>query len=284
MVERLKQAIEKARQARAEGSVPATPTGPSQAGQASRAIADQGENLWDTLPLFTPDPERLKASRIVSAENGSTGRLAFDVLRTRVLRPCLDNGWTRIAVTSPTKGCGKSLVSLNLAFSIARNPDLRLVLADVDLRSPSMAKLLGVSLESELSDYLTGEAALEKTVQRVTPRLAVMGNHSPVRDSTELILAQTTGHTLAEARRRLRPTVMLFDLPPLLGCDDAQAFLPHVDAVLLVIGGGMTTAQDINDCERLLEGGPHYLGVILNRAEDVDSDDYYAGYEKAEPA
>jgi Mrp family chromosome partitioning ATPase len=278
MVERLKQAIEKAREARSQLGAPENLPDRRVVDRVDQTVPTDIADLWTTLPLREPDPQRLKAGRIVSADSTGPGRAAFDLLRTRVLKPCLDNRWTSIAVTSPTKGCGKSVVSSNLAFSIARNPDMRTMLLDVDLRAPSLATTLGTELDASLADYLQDKADLAKAAHRIMPNLVLMANNVPVLDSAEFMLAQSTHHKLAQARRDLRPTIMIFDLPPMLGCDDAQAFLPNVDAVLLVIGGGATTASNITACERMLENGPHLLGMVLNRAEDADTDDYYDTY------
>ena len=45
-------------------------------------------------------------------------------------------GWKRLAVTSPGPGCGKSTVTMNLAFALARQPDIRTLVIDLDLRRP----------------------------------------------------------------------------------------------------------------------------------------------------
>ena len=43
-----------------------------------------------------------------------------------------------------------------------------------------------------------------------------------------------------ELKSRYRDRVIIYDLPPLLSSPDAMAFLPQVEAVLLVIAEGMT--------------------------------------------
>lgn len=80
---------------------------------------------------------------------------------------------------------------------------------------------------------------------------------------------------LNSLQETLNPDVMLYDLPPTLACDDVLAFLPRVDGVLLVAGGGITSAEDVRRCERLFEGQAPLLGVILNKTEDPVSEPYY---------
>ena len=51
--------------------------------------------------------------------------------------------------------------------------------------------------------------------------------------------------------------------------DDVIGFLPQLDCVLLVVGGGVTKASEVTECERLLADQTHLLGVLLNKAEGV---------------
>jgi MinD-like ATPase involved in chromosome partitioning or flagellar assembly len=283
MVERLKEAIEKARQARAlqaaQGEAqPGGQTGAQSGtppGEGGRAAISRLPDLWDAIPAVAVDPGRLARERIAAAERSDPVHATFDVLRTRLLKLCAEAGWTRIAVTSPTKGCGKSLVSLNLAYSLARNTDLRTVLVDLDLRAPSLAQTLGLTPPHEIGDYLAGRAALEDTAVRIAPGLVAVLGRRRVPDSAELLLSQQGLRAAGAIGQLLQPTVMLFDLPPMLGIDDVQATLPLVDAVLLVAGGGTTTAAELAECEQLLEKGPPLAGVVLNRAETSESEVYY---------
>lgn len=67
-------------------------------------------------------------------------------------------------------------------------------------------------------------------------------------------------------RAAIRPEVVLYDLPGMLTYDDATAFLPQLDAVLLVSDGSQTMGRELKECERLMDGKVPLLGVLLNRA------------------
>lgn len=278
MVERLKEAIEKARQSRA-GAPAASDTGagtrPPGAGLPTVA-AD--EAAWGALPLEQTDPARLTAMRIVSAEKTGTAHMPFDVLRTRLLKVCRENRWSRIAVTSPTTGCGKTFVALNLAFSLARSGDVRTLLVDLDLRSPAVQRTLGLTREHGIADYLAGTASIEAVCLRLLPSLAVAPGRGPVRDSAEVLLAPAATAALRRLAGTLAPDIVLYDLPPMLACDDALAFAPNVDAVLMVARAGVTTAAELTESEQLLTDVAPVLGIVLNRAENVDAEPYEYAY------
>jgi Mrp family chromosome partitioning ATPase len=289
MVERLREAIEKARQARqaaaAQPGVP-SPAVPPQGGPAAppgipSAVAVQA---WDALPLAEPAGDSLLRSRIVSADRTNPAYLPFDILRTRLMKIARDRGWRRIAVTSPTKGCGKSFVALNLGFALSRGAGPRVMVLDLDMRAPTLAQSLGVDPGVGIAAFLGGRNGWQEACFRIAPRLAIIPSARPVANSAELLLSPSATEAINTVLARLDPALVIFDLPPLIGCDDALAFMPNADAVLIVTRAGLTTPDDLHTSERLLAGGPEILGVVLNGAEDEDADSYSAVYATAEEA
>jgi Mrp family chromosome partitioning ATPase len=230
---------------------------------------------WERLRTVALDRRRLARHRVITADRTDPAHVAFDVLRTRLLQTLKARGWRRLAITSPTQGCGKSFVAVNLAFSLARRASCRTVLMDMDLRIPSLAGLLGIRDPECLHTLLTGKRPVEAHLLRVRPNLAVGPNAAPVFDAAELLQEPAAAEALRALQRSLEPDVVLYDLPPMLTCDDVIAFLPHVDAVLLVVGGGITRAEDVRKCERLFAEQVPLLGVILNMADDPVLEPYY---------
>lgn len=83
-----------------------------------------------------------------------------------------------------------------------------------------------------------------------------------------------------KAWRRLRsafqPDVIIYDLPPMMMSDDAMAFLPHMDCMLLVAGAEKTSLDEVDTCERELSENTNLLGVVLNQCRYTsDSYGYY---------
>ena len=225
------------------------------------------EKVWDSLTAVRLDPAILAGNGLFPEPDGHTVTSQFDMLRTRLLQAMQERGWTRIAVTSPTHGCGKSLVAGNLALSLARVPSCRTVLLDLELRHPDLARLTGIQA-GPLREVLAGDQPLESHLRRVGSNLALALNGEPVANSAETLLAPQTAETLRAVADHLAPTIMVLDLPPALGSDDVISVLPQVDAVLLVADATRTTAEDIRSCERLFEGRTTLMGVILNRAQE----------------
>src|SRR6266436_2366622 len=80
------------------------------------------------------DVPYLRSQRIVAHDGKDLNSRHFDMLRTEVLRSMDLKGWKTLAVTSPTPACGKTLTAINLALSMARQPERQVLLADLYLR------------------------------------------------------------------------------------------------------------------------------------------------------
>jgi len=244
-------------------------------GQAIEAVAGRQmapyatEDLWPSLPIIRVSNAHLAKNRVISAMRKDPAHVAIDMLRTQMLKILKERGWKRVAITSPTEGCGKTFVASNLAISMARGESRRVVLMDMDLRKPSLASIFGVGNPPNMREYLSGLCLPEEFYLRVGQNLALGLNATPEPSSAELILESTTRDVLSEMQELFQPDVVLFDLPPALTHDDVAAILPHVDGVLLVVGGGITKAEEVLAVERMLGDETPLIAAILNKSEGV---------------
>ena len=226
-------------------------------------------DAWDDFEDVHLDVDHLTRRRILNGDQSQPAQAAFDVLRTKLLQTLKDRRWNRVAITSPTKGCGKTFVAANLALSLARRSGSRTVLLDMDLRSPSLADTLGISYPGTMRHFLSGKLRADEYLLRVSENLVVGLNDEIETEAADLLQNESTRETLEIMRHELEPDVILYDLPPALQNDDVLSFLPQVDGVLMVIGGGQTKAADVRKVEKLLGDQAPLLGVILNRDEGI---------------
>lgn len=255
-MERLQAAIEKARAARREGPA---------AGGASGAASPNGE-AWRALKSLAPDPRHLERGRIVSGIEGHRGGIGIDKLRTRLARRMQAEGWRRLAVTSPGPGCGKSTLALNLAFSLARRPEERVALCEMDLRHPSLAGLLGVrDAGRDFSRVLSGVSGFEAEGLRIGRNLALGLASAPRPDAAELLQGSSTPLALERIEATYATSYVLFDTPPVLLSDDTAGLLKHVDCALIVAAAGVTTMAEIDRCEREVAAQSDVVGIVLNK-------------------
>lgn len=239
------------------------------------------EAAWHSIDRFPLDPQRLAARNVITALREDPSHTRFDILRTRMLQALSENGWKRVAITSPTKDCGKTFTAANLAVSLSRHENCRTVLLDLDMRSPSLHKVFGVSDTGAIGDMLRGKISPEAHLQGFAPNTISAGSHVAIGFNgivepyaSELLQDPSTEAVLDEIEATFQPNVMLFDLPPALLNDDVIAMRPHVDALLIVAAGGMTRAKDIKETERRLGENMPLLGVVLNKAEHIETSEY----------
>ncbi len=225
------------------------------------------EIAWGNLAVLDPAPDTIFRNRIVTIDRSDPAHAPFDMMRTRVLQSLRQNSWTSIAITSPTASCGKSLVALNLAFSLAHQQDCRTLLVDLNLKQPQIGEMLGVETPASMEDFLKGDAPIHDVFLRYGDNLAVAPNHQPVQFSAELLQSLEAAKVLQDLRMRMGPDVILYDLPPMLSSDDVTAFLPNVDCAILVAAAEQSTFAEVDNCERYLSERTNMLGVVLNKCQ-----------------
>ena len=243
-----------------------------------RPVSASVEATWKALPLINIKPKLMKRNRIVALQGGHEG-VGVDMMRTRVLQQMRDNGWRRLAITSPTASCGKSTIALNLAMSLQRQSDLRTVLVELDLRRPALAKMLGIKEDLSFAHVLEGTRTFAENSMRHGSNLAVSTNLQPWRDAAELLGGTTVADTLADIEETYAPDVMIFDMPPMLVSDDMMAFARHVDCALLIAGAESSTVKEIDICETDLASQTNVMGVILNKCRYMGEGYGYGYYE-----
>src|SRR5689334_4799976 len=216
---------------------------------------------------------RLESRRIISYDVADQRSKSFDVLRTQVLQEMDRKHWQVLAVTSPTAGCGKTLTAVNLAMSIARQPERAALLVDMDLRKPQVARRLGISCENGLVGVLEGHSSLPAAMVRAQigrHEVLVLPAETMPTDSSEWMASRAMREVLATIKRDFRPWTVILDLPPMLMGDDVLAVLPIVDCALLVTAVGTTTVAEVEECNRFLQS-TNVVRVVVNKVPDWNS-------------
>lgn len=282
-MERIKLALEKARQG-AEGGGSSKPgTGLTRAPKTAplpNSDPPEGQNgplviAYSQTATVALNNEHLDAHHVVAQRKLHPASHAFDVLRTQVLHKMSENGWRTLAITSPSAQSGKTLVAINLAISISQLTDRTALLIDFDLRRPGVAATLGLHRSLSLNDVLQNGCGLpEALVHPDIDRLTVLPTNEPVANPSEVLASGRMAEIVQDLRDRYSDRTIVVDLPPVLAADDVMAILPRMDCVLLVIGNGVSTEKEIEiSMERLKKA--NLLGVVLNDDRSPSLDAYY---------
>lgn len=256
-MEKLQAAIEKARAQRQNTVRPAQPGG------AQRTASGESPS-WDALTPLEVKPAALRKKRVF-IETQTQESSYFDLLRTKVLQQCRENGWRRVVVTSPSKSCGKTTICANLAASFSRQADRRMVLIDLDMRRPELAKIMGHRAEHSFSDVLEGRVPFAEQAVRLGANVAISMNQAPAPNPSKLIMQDSTAAIIEQIEREYQPDIMIFDTPPALATDDTLAFLKNVDCALIAVAAEMTTTEQLDNCEKEIAENTNVMGVVLNK-------------------
>jgi exopolysaccharide/PEP-CTERM locus tyrosine autokinase len=184
-----------------------------------------------------------------------------------------------ILVTSALPGEGKTFTSLNLALSIVRDREMRVVLVDGDVAKPGLTPALGLEGAVGLIDVLENASA---DVSAATYRTDVDGlffvpagkwhEHSP-----EFFAGSRMPQVIEALSTRVGNGVIIVDSPPLLATNEAQAVTRYVGQVLLVVRADDTEQQGVLDAIALVDSSTP-VRAVLNRVEASMASRYYGHY------
>lgn len=235
------------------------------------------------LPVLARVPrERSRKADPLVWERLSPGAIeAYRRLRAILARP-----WTRsggpgsILVTSPGPSEGKTTTALNLATSLALSGK-RVILIEADLRRPSIAKALGITVNRGVISVLIEEARLEQSLL----------SSPTVGDNLQLLLAEQAGVwggellALPAAQRlvdesKLLADYVVVDSPPLATVIDALPLARTVNDILLVVRLGSSSLGRIHELAELLaDTGIRPTGfVVLGTPRTPQA--YYGEYRR----
>ncbi len=223
----------------------------------------------------TLDVKLLERNKILCNETPVPIRRAYKMLRTRFLQRLDQNNWNTIGVISPSTRDGKSLTAINLAISIAQDLNHTALLADFDFLQPSIHTYLGIKPDISIGECISKHRPLSDClISTNIPRLTFALTNEVIEDSSELLAGKAAQNMSKEVKGRYGDRVVLYDLPPILVCDDAISFLPNVDAVLVILRENKTKRSDVEAAFDMLGDKP-IAGVILNDSTHGINDYYY---------
>jgi capsular exopolysaccharide synthesis family protein len=180
-----------------------------------------------------------------------------------------------IQITSAVPGEGKTTFAVSLAASLAQS-GMRVLLFDLDLRHPSVARELPLAEGGAFSRFVAGEQRSDETVQR-DPESGVeviAFQHSRL-NPTRLLSSRRMATLIGLLRNSY--DVVILDGPPLLGVSDSKLLTELADAVVFVVRWEETTLDLVEDAVRQLEAVRAKIGGAVITQVDVERHAQY-GY------
>lgn len=197
---------------------------------------------------------------------------AYKLLRTKLQFAFAgENDCRVLGVSSGLAGEGKSLSTVNLAYSLSQL-NKKVLLIDCDMRRPSLATKLSISKFPGLSNYLSGLCDFEELLQPCGIKdaedafsVVTAGRNPP--NPIELLSSEKMNKLLSKLRKEY--DYVILDLPPVGEVSDALAIAKQTDGMLLVVRQNYCNRLAVSAMVRQFEFvDAKVLGVIYNAAAE----------------
>lgn len=209
---------------------------------------------------------------------------AIRSVRTNVLFSSAEEGAHVIVVTSAGPGEGKSVVSSNLAVSLAQAGQ-RVLLVDADMRRPRVHEIFEMPQEPGLSNLLVGDCKPSEAVRKwqTVGGLCVLPAGMIPPNPAELLGSKRFDeylHTLGS-----HFDWVIVDSPPVLAVADAAVVANGASGVVFVVGADQTSRQAAREAIHQLQAAhARIIGTVLNRVDLERNPYYYSHYYRKEYA
>jgi capsular exopolysaccharide synthesis family protein len=204
---------------------------------------------------------------------------AYRVLRTNLLFSRKDDKLNTVAVVSAGAGEGKSTTVFNLAAVFAQSGQ-RVIVVDSDLRRPTLHKMLRVTNNLGLTNYLLKQNTLEEVIQTTSlPTLDFMASGKLPSSSLGILSSAQMRGLITELKQHY--DFVFFDSPPVMGVSDASILASEVDMTVQVIQyRRYPQPMNIRAKQMIEKVGGNLAGIVLNNINMSQDESYYyySGY------
>lgn len=284
----VERALQKAQSQAKAGQAPATPrppesppAAPHRPGQADNSLTSR--DLKQIVQLDVArlrEAGRLPPARIATQTEEEIRRIKWPLLNAIAGRDGAVQARNNvILVTSALPSEGKTFVSLNLALSIVRDREMRVILVDGDVARPGLTPALGLEDRPGLNDVLED---VNREVNSVTYQTDVEGlffvpagkwnERAP-----EFFAGSRMPQVIDELSRRVGNGVIIIDSPPLLATNEAQVVTRYVGQLLMVVRADETEQRAVQDALALVDKSTP-VSAVLNRVTASALSRYYGQY------
>ncbi|KHS85365.1 tyrosine-protein kinase Wzc [Pectobacterium brasiliense] len=245
--------------------------------ESPEQLEELGINVYASVPLSEWQQKKDRALLGKKSKKGNTraadllavgnpADLAIEAirsLRTSLHFAMMEAKNNVLMISGASPAIGKTFVSANLGAVIAQSGQ-RVLIVDCDMRKGYAHELMGTDGTNGLSDILSGQCDVTKSVRKTAvenmdfiPRGQVPPNPS------ELLMHSRFAEFIKWAGEHY--DLVLLDTPPILAVTDAAIISRHAGTSLLVARFEMNTVKEIEvSIRRFEQNGTEIKGVILN--------------------
>jgi capsular exopolysaccharide synthesis family protein len=204
---------------------------------------------------------------------GSPQAEAFRKLRSSVWQQSLRGDVSSVLVTSAQPSEGKSLVSANLAVSLALS-GVRVALVSADLRAPRVGSFFQVDeTEPGLTDVLAGTADLESVIRTISVGEATLSllPAGPAPFDPGVLLGSDVMREVITSIESAGAELVVLDSAPIGPVGDTIDLARNVDAAIVVVRSRSARIDQVEQAvSDVRDTQTPVLGLVLNGVSGAD--------------
>jgi capsular exopolysaccharide synthesis family protein len=231
----------------------------------------------ETCSALVPNPA--PEGRVAAiTEAGGIAAEKFRLLAVRLRNLRQRRELKRVLITSALPDEGKSVVALNLACTLARYNQLRVLLVEGDMRRPRIPTNLGLPAMKGLSEWLRSDIPISEVIYQINPpgfSLWLLPAGGPLTDPVELMQSGR----LAALMDRLTESFdwIIIDSTPILPVADTSVWARLSHGVIMVVREAKSEKRQLQRALDALDS-TNLIGAVLNGSSNNEHKSYYTYY------
>lgn len=232
------------------------------------------------LPFKKDLSKKSKSQVTVNNKNKFAIVESYKIARTNIMFSLSASEKKAFAVTSYSKGEGKSTVASNLAISFSKM-ESKVLLVDCDLRRPNVHNIFKIDNTKGLADVIGKMINFDQAVQKnVLPGLDILVSGTIPPNPSELMCSSTFISLVEQLKEEY--DYIIFDTPPIGVVADALLLKELIAGFIVVVRERATTHGDLrNLTESIKLADSRVLGIVkvgCSRNERRKGKYYYKYY------
>ncbi len=249
---------------------------PAMVSPLPEAAAADVSGLEQCGTFSIPHDPRLRL--VALSDERSLGAEKMRVLSTRLRHLRHPRRFTKVLVSSCVKGEGKSVVSANLAITLAKNASHRTLLIDGDLRQPGLTLMFNGEKYPGIGDWYHSEASIHGFLRRSQdfPLWFLPAGKLPGQP-LEVLQSERLSQLVSEMGELFDWVIV--DSPPLSPLADSTIWAALTEGTLLVVREGQTPTKLLRGVLESFQKDK-LLGVVVNESTTTEQRYYDLYYRK----
>ena len=235
-------------------------------GKTHEALQKAEREYHRSLQRIGFDADVPQATRPLAQAKTDLALEPYQGLKTNVLGPSPNGPIKVILVNGTSHGSGATTTAVNFATTMTKHSIAKVLLVDVNLRTPGLHDAFGIDQHEGLSNILMNSCRMQPEIKKVGPgELHVLTcGGSNLFGPHGLFESDEFDQFLKTAREQF--DYVILDAPPVPVFSEFRILCRKVDGVILVIDAGRTRRKVALRAKKEIEdAGGNLLGVVLNR-------------------